>query len=137
MSQEESEEAVRRALKAFNHADERSIAAIDECDPEIAIRDHPRLPDAQWHQGHRGVEKWAGKLFATFGAIRFDPVEFVHLSESRFIVRVLVSMTGKTSGAALPNFESFEDVTMRNGKVLRLEIFETLDDALEAAGVSE
>ena len=134
MSREENEAAVRRALEAFNHADERSVAAIDECDPEVAIRDHPRLPDAQWHHGHRGVEKWAAKLFSTFGAIRFDPVEFVHVSEDRFVVRVLVSMTGKTSGAELPSFESYEDVTMRNGKLLRLEIFETFEDAVEAAG---
>jgi ketosteroid isomerase-like protein len=128
----ENEATIHRLLEAFNYTDERSIAALDECDPEIAIRDYPGFPDAQWHHGHLGVETWAAKIWMT-GSVQFEPVEFFHVSEDRFVVHVSVqAVRAKRSEAPLPDFDAFGDFTVRNGKILRVEVFENLQEALEA-----
>jgi ketosteroid isomerase-like protein len=137
MSSQENEATIHRLLTAFNYTDERSIAAIDECDPEIAIRDFPGFPDAQWHHGHLGVEKWAATIWMT-GSVQLEPIEFVHLSGDRLMAHIHVhDVLAKRSGAPLPNFDVFAAFTMRDGKVLRVEPFETKPEALEATGLSE
>jgi ketosteroid isomerase-like protein len=64
------------------------------------------------------------------------PTDFVEVDEERVLVPMRVRARSKTHGVEI-SIEGANLLTIRDGKVARLELFLDESDALEAAGLSE
>ena len=121
-------EAVHRLLDAFNRGD---FSALEELDPQAELQDEPRIPGASWNYGHEGAVKWAVKLWQSFGRLAFsidEPIESAHC----LVARWHASGVGKRSGIRV-DMGGYCVFTMREGKVRRVEFFESRAAAVEAA----
>jgi hypothetical protein len=122
--------AVRRLLEAFNRGDP---SALDELDPHAELQDEPRIPGAGWNYGYSGAVKWAVKLWQSFGRLQFDIDEPVE-ARGCLVTRWRATGIGKRSGIEV-DMNGYCVFHMRDAKVLRVEFYETEEDAL-ARGAS-
>ena len=124
-------EAVHRLLEAFNRGD---FSALNEIDPHAELQDEPRMPGAGWNYGHEGAVRWAVKLWQSFGRLCFEIDEPVE-SAGCLVARWHATGTGKRSGIDV-DMEGYCLFGMRDGRVRRVEFFETEAEALGAAAAN-
>jgi uncharacterized protein len=136
MSQE-NVEIVRRGYELYEAGDLEGVTALFAADAELA--DAGGLGVAGTATGtRRGPE---GFLRATEEAVeafedyRVEAEEFIDAGEA-VVVRVQISGRGRASGAMLETRLAHLWV-VRNGKAIRGEVYRTVEEALEAAGLSE
>ena len=114
-------------------------------DMEAALR--LMSPDAEWvspanamepgtRSGLSGVRTAFEALRDSFGELRYDIRETVDLGDSVLLTGTF-SGVGRTSGAAFGPQTFGAVVTLAGGKVQRYEWYLSLDEAREAAGLSE
>jgi ketosteroid isomerase-like protein len=132
MSQE-NVDRVERAFAAFSSGDLET--AFEFIDPSFEVNDRV-VPEA--NPSERGPDALianAGLVWEAFGDIAWEPREILD-REDRILVRV--HMSAKGHHTSLPIDEDVGHVyTMRQGKAVRLDIFRTWGEALEAAGLRE
>jgi ketosteroid isomerase-like protein len=128
MSQENLE-IVRRAWEATDRGDSEALFAL--YDPAIVWQSHYGPISGSYH-GHEGVRQFFREWT--------DPLETFHARAEEFIdagdcvvVDVRVWARGKGSGveAEMPQGHLCR---VRDGLLIRIELFETKDQALDAAG---
>ena len=124
----ENVEVVRRLLGGFNSGD---FGALNELDAHAELQDEPRMPGAGWNYGHRGAVEWADKLRQSFGELTFaidEPSE----AGNCVVTHWRAEGQGKRSGVkvAMAGYCVFG---LAEGKVARVEFFETEGSALAAA----
>jgi ketosteroid isomerase-like protein len=132
MSQEENVERLRQGLDAFARRDE---AAWNElADPELEVVPVPDWPEgairgreAAWDFFIAAEEPWEPGSFEMVEVIDSDDKVVTHLKRD---------MRGKSSGVEV-QYDYWLMAVIRNRKALRLEWFETREEALEAAGLQE
>jgi ketosteroid isomerase-like protein len=135
---EENVEIVRGIIDAHERGDFDAVFA--GYDPEIAWRLSPefaRVSDFESvYYGHEGVRAFWRQWFSAWQRADFKYEEFIEAGDS--VVTILSQhVRGRTSGIEL-EWDSYGQVwTLRNGKVVRVEFFQTREEALEAAGLSE
>jgi ketosteroid isomerase-like protein len=129
---EENVAIVRRNYAAFDRGDFAAI--LDDVDPEIVIRAHPRGDEGNY-QGKDGFLRFITEWIEPFDDFSQTPEEFTAAGD-RVLVKVLQRASGKGSG--VPVEARFWLVhRMRAGKAIELDLFDDEDQALEAAGLSE
>jgi ketosteroid isomerase-like protein len=69
-------------------------------------------------------------------ALVFEADHFIDAGDDRVIVALRARGTGRGSGVEVEAAAAYV-VTLQGGKVIRLELYQTLDKALEAAGLQE
>jgi uncharacterized protein len=130
---EENVEILNRAYAALNRGDLDAVLGI--CDPEIECR----LPEGGLNTGtHRGLQELRGLLEGytdTFEPFRAEPERIVS-ADDQVVVFLRMSGEGRGSGVAV-DLRPAHVWTLRNGKVIRLQVFPRGEGALEAAGLSE
>jgi ketosteroid isomerase-like protein len=88
----------------------------------------------------RGINE-AGKQWAEFLEAWDDfatlAEEILEAGDDRVLALVRFQGRGRGSGTPLADFSGAQLFTLREGKVVRLELFSQRDEALEAAGLSE
>jgi ketosteroid isomerase-like protein len=119
---------VRASYPALSRGDVEFLIAY--ADPEIEIVEPPGLPDARTYRGHdglaEGIRRWGGES----GAPDLDVERVIDAGHERVIVFV------RQSGHAASGEERRVDLhTGRDGKAIRWEIFNSLDDAFAAIGL--
>ena len=125
---------VHAGLDAVNRGGVEAV--LQMCDPEIEWIAIPGfLPDAEDYHGRAGVRAWFEKVGETFGKVEWEAEEVVENGE-RLLVALSLRATGRASGIA-GEFRIFQVWTIRDSKLVRLESYLTLDEALEAAGLRE
>ena len=127
-------ERVRLAFEAVERGD---LALIDEwTTPDVVIIQPPEVPDAKSYQGRSAVadacEDWPNQ----WEDFRLDLVELIDVSDD-----VVVSVTrhrgrGRESGIEM-DFQVFYVHRGRDGKLARMEMFFSREQAFEAAGLVE
>jgi ketosteroid isomerase-like protein len=129
MSQENVE--IVRALAAFNARDRDR--ALSMCDPEIEYRSPF---EQKTYRGLDGMVRWREDVAAA--------IEDFHLEDSRFLdaggdrVAALYRIVGRGAGSGVPvSLDVGALWQLRNGKLLKGEVFLDQREALEAAGVRE
>jgi ketosteroid isomerase-like protein len=131
----ESVERLRVAYEAFNRGDwpavERMFDPEMEMDISDVFLDRPRL---------RGADEWriffASDVPEIWGRFQAKPVEFLEASGDR--VLVIVEVSGKGKGSGLEIAGRFGHLwSFREGLLLRMRAYKDLEEALEAAGLSE
>ena len=143
MSQESdnAEELARRWLDAFNAfmRDELSDDAYAEnMDPQIEVRWHDRqtYPDAPQHvRGVPEVISFTEQYRSTWDELALELLEVIEApADDRVVVFVRQSGRGRESGVPIV-IHFFELLTIRDGKLRKMEFFRHRADAFEAAGL--
>jgi ketosteroid isomerase-like protein len=132
MSQE-NVEIVRRIVESFNR---RDIAAIlGHFDAGAEWVEDQRYPGAEIFRGPSGVEQSIRKWWDAWAEIAMDLEETVDLG-NRVVLAGRVRARGHDSDVAVeaPFGGVYE---FRAGKVLRVQILGSRDEALEAVGLSD
>jgi ketosteroid isomerase-like protein len=131
---EENVEVVSRAHEAFNLRDLDALAELAEPD---WVMDWSRSigPQRGVYRGRAGAEEWIAAISEAFESFEILPLEYVGAGE-RIVVPTRVKGRGRGSGVVV----DAEGVTLwelKRGKVTKLTLYETRQEALEAAGLSE
>jgi ketosteroid isomerase-like protein len=128
---------VRSIYAAFERG-EYDEAVLEAFDPAIVL-DNSTLPGllAGVHRGHDGVRQFSQEWRESFEteSYRWHAETFIDLGDV-VVMGVRVTGRGKTSGAAVA-MPRWYVIRIRNGLVIRIDMFETKAEALEAAGSSE
>jgi ketosteroid isomerase-like protein len=125
---EQNVEIVRKAYAAWERGDIQAI--VDLCDPEVVIVQPPEVPDSKSYQGHPGViatfEDWP-KQWDEFQARLGETIDVDE--------RHVVSLCSQTLGARGMSMEveTYFLHTLDHGKHVRLDMFLTRQEALDAA----
>src|SRR3954452_20477729 len=133
MSQE-NVEIVRRSADAFSRGD--WDGALAEYDPDIEWVEMPSLgPDASTYTGR---EQLRGAVESWIQMWREYDIEVCRYADAGDGVVALVRERGRggTSGASVER-EIGELFTVRDGRVVRVRLYGSWSEALEAAGLSE
>ena len=132
MSQQNVDKA-RAFIAAYNRRD--FDAAVESFDPEIEWV----LPARQWSDSCRGPDEvirfWEG-IDETFEDLKLQPQEFVDAGD-RVATRLRHFGRGKGSGIEIDAELYHQVVTVRAGRMVRIEYFGEWSDALAAAGLEE
>jgi ketosteroid isomerase-like protein len=132
MSQE-NVEIVREAMEAYMGNDEATVRKIVA--PDVVISTRPDQPDVRDHHGYDGMLRASAEWLEawddhTMEAARvWDAGEFVILATRE-------SGRGKISGVPLET-ESIFVYTLSQGRIVRIQIFGSEREALEAVGLAE
>jgi|SRR5215208_1717440 len=113
-----------------------SEAAVEYLDPSIEWLP-PR--DAPTAGTYRGIDEAAAQLAdwtAQFRDYAWEPQEFLTAPAGRVVVVGHQRGRGVASGVSVESGEAHV-WTVRHGKAVRLEMFHTVNDALEAVGLRE
>ena len=140
MSQENVEEIVRRGYARFNGAereppDEKELASLDVWHPDGVYVNDARDPDAGIHRGIEAVRQQVGQWVEAYPDLQVEPLE-IQTSRDTAFVWVRFSGHGAESGVPIA-MELAHIVTVKGGKVLRVEEYSDRADGLKAAGLSE
>jgi ketosteroid isomerase-like protein len=133
---QENVELVRRLLQAFNDGDIEAIIA--ECHPAVEWEEQSIPGFEPLYLGHDGVRQWATAVLGVreeLGPVegRLEAVEEAH---DAVIASVRFEGVGRSSGARVPMHVHIVG-TLRDGKVVRRQVFLTRAEALGAVGLSE
>ena len=127
---EQNLEIVQRGFEAFN---ERGVEGIlPFIHSEFEATTPPNLasePDT--YRGHDGIRRWFDSFDEVMDQIRWDANRFQQVGE-RVVVEFTLRARGKTTGLDFGQ-DAVMVWSLRDGKAIRVELFESLDEALRAA----
>jgi ketosteroid isomerase-like protein len=125
-------EIVRRAWEAWEREDWEPLYALYH--PEI-VWDASALhgPVRGVYHGHDGVRKYFHEWLESFEAHQARAERFIDAGDD-VIVGLRLRGRGKTSGVEV-EMARFNVYRIRNGLAIRVELFETEAEALEAVGL--
>jgi ketosteroid isomerase-like protein len=129
MSQE-NVEVVREAFEASMRHDNDEVFLL--YDPEVEIVSEY---DGRTYRGLDGVRTFFRDFLEVFDELGWEVKEWIDGGD-HVIALMHTWGRGKMSGVAVERSEAHV-WTLRNGKLHRLRVFETKDQALEAAGLRE
>jgi ketosteroid isomerase-like protein len=129
----ENVEIVRRGHEAFERGD--LTAMLDLVDPEVVSYVAAPLPDPGEYHGHDGLLQWIANWTEGFDDYVQRAEEYIEEGD-HVIALVHQRATGALSGVPVERrFWFFH--TVRRGKLVRIGVHGTKEEALEAAGLSE
>jgi ketosteroid isomerase-like protein len=133
MSQE-NVEIVRKALDAWNANDFE--AASEPLDPAVVIdRSRSIGPTARVYRGIEEGEEFWNEWKSAWENPRSEATEYIDVGD-RVIVLGRFSGRGAASGVDV-KANLTQLYTLRDGKIVLIELFQSRTDALEAAGLRE
>jgi len=129
----ENLEIVRRAADAFNRRDLATL--LRDFDQEAEWVEDQRYPGAETFRGPSGVERSLRKWWDAWGELTMTIDDTIDLGD-RVVVGGRVHARGHDSDVALeaPFGGVYE---FREGRVMRVQILGSRDEALEAASLTE
>jgi ketosteroid isomerase-like protein len=129
----ENVEIAQQAWAAWGRGDRAAaLAAFD--DDVVATRIAP-MPDVRLYRGPQGLLQMLADWVEQFGEFQMSAVEFTDCNDSQLVVRVHQSATGVHSGAPIEADFWFVH-TMRDGKIVRWDIYGNEAQALKAVGLA-
>ena len=134
MSQE-NVDLVHRGVEAYRSGDWQSW--VDGFDPAIEWIEMPSLgPDASTYRGieevRQAVESWLG-MWTDY---EMEVSRYIDAGGNEVVMLARESGRGRTTGASVER-ELGEVLTVRDGKLIRLVMYGSWDEALQAAGLRE
>jgi ketosteroid isomerase-like protein len=117
---------------AINRADLDTILSLQT---EDVVWHGAPFPDmAGPHRGHDGVRAYAGSITEAWQEFTVRPERFLDLGE-RVLVLTRERGRGRASGIEVQSQPTAHLWTMRDGRVVRFQVFWDRDEGLRAAGV--
>jgi ketosteroid isomerase-like protein len=127
-------EIVQRAIDGFNESGVDGILPLIH--PDFEATTPPDLasePDT--YLGHDGVRRWFDSFYEVMDDIRWDAHELREVGD-HVVVEFTLRARGKTSGLDFGQ-NAVMVWSFRAGKAIRIELFQTLDEAMAAAQGSD
>jgi ketosteroid isomerase-like protein len=126
-------EVVRAIYRAFARRDRDAL--VGHLDPSMRVYDRPFHPDASVYEGQEGFLRFSESDWEAFEEVVYEPQDF--LADGPYVV-VRIKQSGRGKSSALGIEERIVNVwKLRRGKCVELRIFSTIEEALEAVGLSE
>ena len=125
-------EAVRRSYDHWNRTGELDWSILD---PDVVFDVSRRVFDRGVHQGHEGAGEFLALIREQWSTMRIEPRDLVEAGEN-VVASVRLVGVGRESGVET-TANAAHLWTFREGKAVRLTVFQTTSDALEAVGLSE
>jgi ketosteroid isomerase-like protein len=140
MSQEDVEDLIRGAYAKFNRAKpdpsgEGKLASLGFYHPDAVYVNDANDPDPGIHRGLEAVREQVRRWVEAYPDLQVEPLE-IETNGDRAFVWVRFSGHGAESGIPI-DMELAHIVTVKDGKVLRVEEYSNRSDGLEAAGLSK
>ena len=96
---------------------------------------HLGWPDQQIYRGREGADQFNAEWASAWDDWELEPEDYVDAGER---VVVIINQRGRSKGSGIPLDMRFAQVwTLRDGRGIRMEMYASVDDALEAVGLSE
>ena len=117
-------------------ADERWRAVEERWDPELVLIQSPEMPGTagEFH-GYEGLAANTRELLESWDRVNFRADQVHVVGDDRYLVLVDASGRGRGSGVALDGDRLGHLVTLRDGRVARLEVYRGWEAARKAAGL--
>jgi ketosteroid isomerase-like protein len=128
----DSERPVRGFADAINSHD--LDAALAVCHPEIVFLSVLAV-SGDAYVGHDGIRQYFKDVASAWSEWRVEVHRTVEAPEGRVMIEMTMHARGKESGAPWSEFTAHL-WTVRDGRLLRNEVFREPDEALRAAGVA-
>ena len=129
----ENVELVRNLSEHFVATGEPAWDMLHE---HVEVRDHD-IMDGREYRGHADVRRWLFEDWASaWSAYSAEPEEFIDVDDERVIGVSRVKATGRSSGAELDRQDAIVYV-VRDGQIVRVDYYNSKQQALEAVGLSE
>jgi uncharacterized protein len=125
-------ETLRLGYEAFNRGDWE--AAFRAAHPDVELKTADRVTSPGTYRGREEVKRFFDDLFEPFDEVTAEPQEFFDHGD-QIVVFVRARLRPKGSSALVEN-RIGHLWTMRDGKVLRFEVFPEREKALEAVGLA-
>jgi ketosteroid isomerase-like protein len=122
-------ELVEAAMEHFAATGEPMWSANHE---DVEIHDHD-LPDAGEYRGHAGYRRWLEEWATAWSDFSLELDEFIDAGD-RVVVVFRLKATGRGSGVTVERRDGLV-VTLRDGLAVRLDYYNTREQALEAVGL--
>ncbi|MFL5870201.1 MAG: nuclear transport factor 2 family protein [Solirubrobacterales bacterium] len=119
---------LRATFERFNETGEMDFSRAD---PEIELHSRPDVPDATVWRGVDGVRGFFERTAESFDPIRWEPREFTEHGR-HVVVRCHIVAYGAASGAPI-EIDEAQLWTFRDGLLIRIQGFPTIDEAYAAA----
>jgi ketosteroid isomerase-like protein len=131
-----SQENVELVKLGFDAFQRRDVDVMREgCHPDVVIVQPPEVPDAKSYEGHAGIAEAFEDWPSQWEDFRMDLVELVDLNDSQVLAVVRQRGRGAHSGIEM-DFTLAYLQTFRDGKLARMEMFMTREQALAAVSPS-
>jgi ketosteroid isomerase-like protein len=125
-------ETLRLGYEAFSRGDWE--AAFRGAHPDVELKTADRVTNPGTYRGHEEVTRFFDDLLEPFEEVTAEPQEFFDRGD-QIVVFVRMRLRPRGSSAIVENLIGHL-WTMRDGKVLRFEVFPEREKALEAVGLS-
>jgi ketosteroid isomerase-like protein len=129
----ENVELYRRGIEAFNRRDLEAFLAL--ADPDVVGISRVLAIEGGSYRGHDGTREWWKDLLDVFPDFRIE-VAWVRDAGNMTVSELRNSAHGEGTAAPLEEFV-WQVSEWRGGRVVRWQMYESEQDALEAAGLSE
>ena len=130
---EENVELYRRGIEAFNRRDLEAFLAL--ADPDVVGISRVLAIEGGSYRGYGGTREWWKDLLGVFPDFRIEVV-WVRDAGNLTVSELRNSAHGEGSAAPLEEFV-WQVSEWRDGRVVRWQMYESEQDANEAAGLSE
>jgi ketosteroid isomerase-like protein len=129
----ENVELVRRAYEAWNEGGSES--AKEFWAEDLAFHDPPNLPDARVVRRRDAAAAYLTDQVNVVGDMKVTLVD-VRTRGEAVVLRMELTIQGAESGVDVPG-EIAQVVEVADGRLQRIRLFMTWEEALEAAGLRE
>jgi ketosteroid isomerase-like protein len=131
---QEMVELTRSAFEAFERGDVEWMQS--RCTPDVVIVQPPEVPDAKSYRGAEAIAEMIDDWPKQWEDFRLEVTEIIDVRDDLLISGTRHTGRGRTSGVEL-DFEVFYVGHLRDGKLARMEMFLSREQALRAAGSPE
>jgi ketosteroid isomerase-like protein len=130
----ENVEVVRRQTAAYVRGDWDE--AMSYFDPEVIYDISRNSADGRIYRGLDGVREGFREWIGTWKDYRTELLEVIDAGEDKVVVTTRQTGTGRGSGVRAEMANGVVN-TMRNGQIIRMDVYPTRQEALEAVGLRE
>lgn len=127
-------ELIKLGFDAFQRRDVEAMCEGSHAD--VVIVQPPEVPDSKIYEGHSGIAEAFEDWPSEWEDFRMDLLEVIDVSDTQVVSVARQHGRGAHSGIEM-DFNVAYLHTLRDGKLARMEMFISREQALEAAGVPE
>jgi ketosteroid isomerase-like protein len=129
-----SQENVELAQKALGQFIATGEPAWDLTHGDVEVYDHD-IMDGEDYRGHAGVVRWLEDWSSAWSEFTMEPEEFIDAGD-RVVAVVRMRATGRSSGLVLDRQDAVVQ-ELRDGMIVRLDYYNSRDQALKAVGLED
>jgi ketosteroid isomerase-like protein len=119
---------IREGYAALNRGDVEWLRS--HADPNLEFRSRFSALSRSVYTGEEAVEQWYADVRDSWESIEQTPQRIVEVDDERTVVEVRIRARGRGSGAEIDQRIGVI-FTVRDGKAVRLDAYESFDEALE------